>query len=415
MEIKPYPKNAKKHPDKQLKQIANSLRTFGWQQPIVVDKEGTIIVGHGRWEAYKKYPEGIKEPRIEVADLTEEQAKTYRLVDNKLNESEWDMGLAIEELKGLSDEMFDLTGFDKYLITEPDEKDDIIPEKPPAITKLGDLYELGKHKVLCGDSTQQEAVLRIMGNKKARVCFTSPPYWLGFEYEQEKNLEEIIKHIDKQAKQLSKVVEGKIIINTANIASITKAEKITGKKQVALLVDWWQQALNKYNFYLRHIRIWAKAGQMMACARNDSVDMHWEYLETFTPEYETAGLIANFYNKARKFYGQNKLGNFGKDWATSGIWTDIKGNARDNGHVAAFPAQLVWRNLLMYSDEKDLIYEPYLGSGTTIIASEKVNRICYAIELNPHYTDISIQRYCDYVGNYKVKRNGQEITWGKEE
>lgn len=125
MEIKPYPQNAKKHSDKQLKQIADSLRRFGWQQPIKVGDKGIILVGHGRWLAYQKYPEGIKEPWIindagvvisgeaEQRKLTEEEEKAYRLADNKLNESEWDMGLAIDELKGLSDEMFDLTGFDK--------------------------------------------------------------------------------------------------------------------------------------------------------------------------------------------------------------------------------------------------------------------------------------------------------------
>lgn len=111
MDIKPYPKNAKTHPDSQLKQIADSVKQFGWQQPIVVDQEGTIIVGHGRWEAYKKY--NLPEPPIQVATLNKEQTKAYRLADNKLNESNWDMGLVIEELKDLDSKGFDitLTGF----------------------------------------------------------------------------------------------------------------------------------------------------------------------------------------------------------------------------------------------------------------------------------------------------------------
>lgn len=111
---KPYSKNAKKHPDSQLQKIAASLREFGWRQPIVTDKNDEIIVGHGRWFAYKKFPEGIKEPWVVRADdLNDEQVKAYRLADNKLNESEWDMGLAIEDLKELDDKLFDLTGFDK--------------------------------------------------------------------------------------------------------------------------------------------------------------------------------------------------------------------------------------------------------------------------------------------------------------
>ncbi len=179
--MKPYPKNAKIHPDKQLKQIANSLKTFGWLQPIVVDKDDEIIVGHGRQLAYEKYPEGIKEPWIiKTENLTPEQVKAYRLADNKLNESQWDMGLAIEELKGLSDEMFDLTGFDKDLLIEPDEKDDVIPENVEPIAKLGDIWQLGRHRVMCGDSTQPEAVLRLMEGKKADMVFTDPPYNVNY-------------------------------------------------------------------------------------------------------------------------------------------------------------------------------------------------------------------------------------------
>jgi len=175
--IFPYEKNQKKHPAKHIKQVADSIKAFGFNQPIVVDKKGVIIVGHGRYEAAKalKLP---TVPCLEV-DLTDEQAKAYRLADNRLNESEWDMSLVIDELKGLSPEMLDLTGFDKDLIIEPDEKDDVIPDNVPSRSKLGDLYELGQHRVLCGDSTQPEAVLRLIDGKKADMVFTDPPYGIG--------------------------------------------------------------------------------------------------------------------------------------------------------------------------------------------------------------------------------------------
>src|SRR3990167_8387951 len=129
MKIKPYSKNPKKHPEIQLKAIAKSIKEFGWQQPIVVDKEGVIIVGHGRWFAYEKYKDemNLPEPEIKKAsNLTKQQVKAYRLADNKLNESDWDMDLAIEELKELDDYHFELTGFDKDLLIEPDAKDDEI-------------------------------------------------------------------------------------------------------------------------------------------------------------------------------------------------------------------------------------------------------------------------------------------------
>ena len=159
-DIKPYEKNAKKHPKKQVEQVAKSIKEFGFNQPIVIDKKGVIIVGHGRYEAAKLL--GLSDVPVIEVELTEEQAKAYRLADNKLNESEWEMDLVIEELKGLDDDMLDLTGFDKDLIIEPDEKDDEVPEVPEEPkSKLGDLYELGKHRVLCGDSTKVADVERL--------------------------------------------------------------------------------------------------------------------------------------------------------------------------------------------------------------------------------------------------------------
>src|SRR3990167_8062137 len=128
VEIRPYPKNAKKHHDSQLKQIAGSIKEFGWQQPIVVDKEGVIIVGHGRWFAYEKFGEeyGLLEPEIKVANLTTKQASAYRLADNKLNESDWDMELVIEELKAFEDEaLVTLIGFEGGLVKVGNTLDEI--------------------------------------------------------------------------------------------------------------------------------------------------------------------------------------------------------------------------------------------------------------------------------------------------
>lgn len=155
-EIIPYPKNAKKHDKKQIAQVAASIKEFGFNQPIVVDKQNVVIVGHGRLEAAKLL--GLTDVPVITVDLTEEQSKAYRLADNKLNESDWDMGLVIEELKGLSEPMLELTGFDKDLIIEPDEQDDVVPENAPPVTKLGDVWQLGRHTLMCGDSTSLEAV-----------------------------------------------------------------------------------------------------------------------------------------------------------------------------------------------------------------------------------------------------------------
>ena len=146
-EIKPYKKNAKRHPEKQIKQVAASIKEFGFNQPIVVDKNKVIIVGHGRYEAAKMI--GLEDVPVIEVDLTEEQARAYRLADNKLNESEWDMDLVIEELKEMSAQMIDLSGFSKDLILEDDPKDDYVPEVAPTVKiKTGDMFRLGRHFLL---------------------------------------------------------------------------------------------------------------------------------------------------------------------------------------------------------------------------------------------------------------------------
>ena len=129
MQIIPYSKNAKKHPQKQVEQVAESIKRFGMNQPIVVDKDGVIIVGHGRYLALQHLGWEIKPEYIkQLTDLTPEEVNAYRLADNKLNESEWDMNLVMEDLKDLDDDLIELTGFDKDLIIEPDEAEMLVED-----------------------------------------------------------------------------------------------------------------------------------------------------------------------------------------------------------------------------------------------------------------------------------------------
>ena len=162
--IKPFPKNAKVHSKKQIDLIAKSIKEFGFKQPIVIDKNNEVIIGHARLEAAKQL--GLKEvPTIDASDLTDKQVRALRLADNKLAElAQWDMNLAIEELKGLDTEMVDLTGFDRDLLIEPDARDDIIPDSAPKRAKTGDIWQLGRHRVGCMDSTIKENVEKLMGS-----------------------------------------------------------------------------------------------------------------------------------------------------------------------------------------------------------------------------------------------------------
>lgn len=180
--IIPYANNAKEHPQSQVKLIAESIKRFGFAQPIVVDKNNEIVVGHGRLLGAKLL--GMKEvPCIKVENLTDQEVKAYRMADNQINAlSGNNMTLIVDELKLLDDELIDLTGFDKDLILEPEDIDDEVPETPTEPkSKLGDIYEIGKHRILCGDSTKIQDVELLMNKHLADIVVTDPPYNTGMQ------------------------------------------------------------------------------------------------------------------------------------------------------------------------------------------------------------------------------------------
>ena len=184
-DLKPYGKNAKKHPKGQIEAIARSIKEFGFNQPVVVDKNNSVIVGHGRMLAaiqLKMYDV----PAIKATDLTDAQIKAYGLADNKLNESDWDMDLVIEELKELKLEGLDITitGFDDDLTIETKEDDDALGEAMGTIepiVKVGDLWRLGDHLLYCGDATEKKSYDRLLGKDRARMIFTDPPYGIKYQ------------------------------------------------------------------------------------------------------------------------------------------------------------------------------------------------------------------------------------------
>jgi hypothetical protein len=194
--ITPYINNAKEHPEKQIKLIAESIARFGWQQPIKVGKDNVIIVGHGRWFAFEKYGNklNIKEPWIvnekgetisgcaETRQLTEEEEIAYRLGDNNINAmSNQKLSIVTEELLKISEELIPVTGYSVDLIVEKSEEDDDVPEVKENISILGDLYEIGEHKILCGDSTKLDDVEKLMNGVKADLWITDPPYNVAYE------------------------------------------------------------------------------------------------------------------------------------------------------------------------------------------------------------------------------------------
>lgn len=383
MEIKPYPKNAKKHPKKQIEQIARSIKEFGMNQPIVVDKNGVIIVGHGRYEAIKSLGMELKPEFIKVVDLTEEQAKAYRLADNKLNESDWDMELVIEELKSLSEPMIDLTGFDKDLIIEPEDKDDDLPEVPSEPkSKLGDLYELGNHRVLCGDSTKTEDVEKLMNGNKADVVVTDPPYNTGMNGN------------DKGEKaRLSHMFNDKIDNWSKFLFDVFNMYDINTKGDCAfyVFIDW------------------RKVGDIRT-----EVEKHMDVKNVIVWDKQVHGLGSDYKStyelcvvgKKGKPEIQNR---FGLDYQD--IWRIQRQIGRNEWHATVKPVELLEKPIKHASKTDDIVLDLFLGSGSTLIAAEKTGRMCYGMELEPKYVDVIVQRYVDYTGNSQVIRNGEVITW----
>jgi len=397
MKITPYSKNAKKHPKKQVEQVAASIKEFGMNQPIVVDKQGVIIVGHGRYEAMKHL--GWSEEEIlkhaKVVELTEDQAKSYRLADNKLNESDWDMSLVIEELKGLTPELLDLTGFEKDLIIEPDEKDDEVPETPEEPkSKLGDLYELGRHRVLCGDSTKLEDVERLMDGKKADLSFTSPPYNVGHNVGYEGKESKYANSDDNLSDYKELITDTtRIALDNAKDVFVNLQILANNKKDILL---WLAELVDVF----KDIFFWKKQTAQPAMAENVA-NSQTELILLFGAE-----------NQSRSWGNHRFRGTFSNLLETKSASGENK-NAKI--HNATYPVDLPLKFLVEGYKQGSIVLDLFLGTGTTLIASEKTGRICYGMELDPKYVDVIVQRYVDYTGNENIKLNGEDIVWKKSE
>lgn len=379
--IKPYDKNAKLHSRAQVSRIASSIKEFGFNQPLVVDKDGIIIVGHGRYEAAKALNLAVV-PILE-ANLTKEQADAYRLADNKLNESDWDMKLVIEELRELSEPMLELTGFDKDLILDYEEKDDLIPETPrESRSKLGDIYELGRHRLICGDSTNIESVEILMGDRKADVVVTDPPYNTGMEGKPNDEKARLSHMFNDNIENWSQFLSDTF----SNYFAVTK-----GDCAFYVFIDW----------------------RRVADIRSE-MEKHMDVKNVIVWDKKVHGLGSDYKSTYELCIvgkkGKPEINNrYGLDYQD--IWRLQREMGRNKDHATAKPVELLEKPIIHASKADDIVLDLFLGSGSTLIAAEKTRRICYGMELDPKYIDVIVQRYVDYTDNNIVKRNGEEIEW----
>lgn len=418
--IKPYTKNAKEHPAKQIKQIAASIKEFGFNQPVVVDKAGVIIVGHGRYEAAKML--GMMDiPAIQV-NLTEQQAKAYRLADNKLNESAWDMDLVIEELKSLSTEMLDLTGFSHDLILETDAKDDCIPDLPAKTKiKIGDMFALGKHRLLCGDSTVRENYEKVAGGGLADMVFTDPPYnvdYTGGMNAKDKNKRTGILN-DKMGKEqffnflravctnLNEFSHGPayICMSSSELDTLKRAYEGTGGHWQSFII-WVKNTFTLSRADYQHTYEPMLYGWPARIKNHYFIDQRnianvWEDLREVKSKFDGEFTSIKFQGFEVKVKGKAE-GMVKRGKQRTDIWRYDKPN-KSAEHPTMKPVAMVLEAIINSSKEGDIVLDPFLGSGTTLIAAEKSGRVCYGMELDPKYCDVIIQRWEEFT-KLKVKK-----------
>lgn len=378
----PYAKNSRTHSDQQVAQIAASIKEFGFRNPILVDGVG-LIAGHGRLLAAQKL--GLdKVPTIDCSDMTESQKKAYIIADNKLAmNAGWDTAMLTIEMKELQEEGFDLDllGFDdKELnaLLEPEvvqglTDEDAVPETPKeATTKLGDVYILGKHRLMCGDSTSITDMEKLINEQPVDMCLTDPPYNVAYEGATKEKLTIINDSMGND--------EFRQFLRDAFVAADTVM------KQGAVFYIWHADS-EGYNFRgacsdagwkVRQCLIWKKSSLVMG-----RQDYHWMHEPCL---YGWKDGAAHLWSADRK---QTTILEFNKP-------------TRNGEHPTMKPVELFEYQMLNNTKGGDIVLDSFGGSGTTLIAAEKHGRYARIMELDPKYCDVIVKRWEDFTGQKAV-------------
>ena len=383
-----YAGNPRKN-DHAVDKIAAAINEFGFRIPIVAKSDGLIVDGHLRYKAAKKL--GLDTVPVLLADdMTEQQIKAFRLSVNKMADlAEWDEELLALELSELAEFDFDmdLIGFTteelQELIGGEDQQaglteEDSVPELPEnPVAKEGDVWQLGDHRLMCGDSTNSENVEILMDGEKPNLMVTDPPY--GVEYDANwRNEADRANGKPYGASAVGKVKNDDRAdwseaweLFPGNIAYVWHA----GRHAKTV-----QESLEKCGFKIRNQIIWAKNN--FAISRGD---YHWKHEPCW--------------------YAVKNKGNWTGDRSQTTLWEIDKPLKSETGHSTQKPVECMRRPIINNSDKGDIVYDPFLGSGTTIIAAETEGRICYGLELNPAYCDIIIQRWESFTGKEATLEN----------
>ena len=388
----PYVNNARTHSPEQINKLRSSLREFGFINPVIIDRDFGVIAGHGRILAAKE--EGIAEVPCVFADhLTEAQKKAYIIADNRMAmDAGWDEELLRVEIEALQAEAFDLslTGFDEKELSDLFKRDGDVQEddfdvdaelEKPTFSKSGDVWTLGRHRLICGDSTKAETFAVLMNGRKANLVVTDPPYNVNYEGTAGKikndNLadEKFYQFLFDAFSNIEKVM--------ADDASIYVFHADTEGLN-------FRKAFADAGFYLSGCCIWKKPSLVLGRS-----PYQWQHEPCL--------------------YGWKKSGKhqWYADRKQTTIW-EFEKTKKNTDHPTMKPIPLLAYPIQNSSMSNTLVLDPFGGSGSTLIACEQTDRDCYTIELDEKYCDVIVKRYIEQVGSadgVSVERDGKTYTF----
>jgi DNA modification methylase len=405
-EIKTNPRNSRTHSKHQIHQIANSIKAFGFANPVLLDRNNTVIAGHGRVAAAKLL--GMSEvPTIRLENLSPDQVRAYVIADNRLAEKAgWDKSILAIELQNLLtiDSDFDVTvtGFEipeiDIILASTDGKrdpaDDFeVTETLEAVTQPGDLWQLGRHRIICGNSIEEDSFSKLLGNKRASVVFVDPPY----------NVE----------------IDGNVTGNGA--VRHREFPMASGEMSELEFISFLTSSLRFLARYSARGSIhfvcmdWRHIGELLTAGRQV-----YESLLNVCIWVKNNGGMGSFYRSRHElvFVFRNgkaqhrnnvQLGRYGRNRTNVWDYPSVTSLSKisDEGNLLALhptvkPVALVADALLDCSARGDVVLDAFLGSGSTLIAAERTGRCCYGIELDPIYVDTAIKRWQRYTGDHAV-------------
>lgn len=393
-QLTPYVNNARTHSLEQIDQIAASIKEFGFINPILVDERGVIVAGHGRLAAAHKL--GMSQvPVIYLTHLTETQRRGLIIADNRIAmNAGWDEELLKVELEALQIEDFDLDilGFDPTEIDDllfsgeedTSEEDEAVPELPEKpISKAGDVWILGDHRVLCGDATVAADIEKLMDGQLADMVFTDPPYNVDYGNTAKDKIRGKSRTILND--NLGAAFGQFLFDATANMLAVTKGALYIcmSTREIPTLHDAFEKAGGKWSDYL----VWAK--HMFTMGGSD-----------YQRQYEP---ILYGWKQGNDHYwcGARDQGN---------VWF-VKKPSRNTLHPTMKPVELVERALKNSSKSHDIVLDSFGGSGSTLIACEKLGRQCRMLELDPKYVDVIVKRWEEFTGKAAVHaETGEAFT-----